>query len=84
MALYIKDPKADRLARQLAKRNGETITSAVIRALEAQTARVNKRPVDEDLVKKLNQIAMECAALPDLDTRTPDEILGYDENGLPT
>jgi hypothetical protein len=22
-----------------------------------------------------------CAALPDIDTRSPDEIIGYDENG---
>lgn len=84
MPLYIKDPKADRLARQLAKQNGETITSAVIHSLEERLARGKKRPVDEDLVKKLNEIAQRCASRPVLDARTADEILGYDENGLPT
>jgi hypothetical protein len=29
------------------------------------------------------QSAGRCAALPDLDTRSPEEILGYDEIGLP-
>ena len=29
----------------------------------------------------ITEIAERCAALPDLDTRTPDAILGYDERG---
>jgi Rv0623-like transcription factor len=31
----------------------------------------------------LGAIRRRCAALPVLDTRTADEILGYDERGLP-
>jgi antitoxin VapB len=35
------------------------------------------------LAAELLEIGQRCAALPDLDPRTPDEILGYDANGLP-
>jgi hypothetical protein len=29
------------------------------------------------------EIGRHCAALPLLDARRPDEIMGYDENGVP-
>jgi antitoxin VapB len=31
---------------------------------------------------RLNDIALHCASLPDFDTRAPDEIIGYDEDGM--
>jgi hypothetical protein len=31
----------------------------------------------------MRAIALHCASLPVLDHRTPDEIIGYDENGIP-
>jgi antitoxin VapB len=77
--LYIKNPIAHRLARQLAKQMGVTLTDAVIHALENQIRAV-KRPIDR---KKIDAIRAKMAALPVLDPRTPDEILGYDEFGLP-
>ena len=33
--------------------------------------------------EEIMAISKECAALPVLDTRSEDEILGYDENGIP-
>jgi antitoxin VapB len=36
------------------------------------------------LADELDRIALRCAALPLLDTRSDDEILGYDERGLPS
>jgi len=35
-----------------------------------------------DLAARLSEIGAHCAALPDFDTRAPDEIAGYDETGL--
>ncbi|MFO1153441.1 MAG: hypothetical protein U1E42_07215 [Rhodospirillales bacterium] len=35
------------------------------------------------LANDLDRIAKRCAALPVLDPRTPDEILDYDDHGLP-
>lgn len=85
MALSIKDPEADRLARALAKRTGETITEAVVRALRERLAREEQPPPDlEEQVQEVLEIARHFRTLPVLDARSPDEILGYDEHGLPS
>ena len=77
--LYIKNPAAHRLAEEASKQLGVTMTEAVIRALENQV-RKKPRPIDR---KKIDEICAKIRALPVLDPRTPDEILGYDEFGLP-
>jgi antitoxin VapB len=78
--LYIKNPAAHRLAEKVSKKMGITLTDAVIRSLEAQL-RGPARPID---MKKIEAIQKEIAALPVLDNRSIDEILGYDEFGLPS
>ncbi len=87
MPLSIKDPDADRLARALAQRTGETLTEAVINALRERLVREQRKDLTEQTVSSLVEDVMEigrhCASLPLLDRRRPDEILGYDENGLP-
>ena len=84
MPLSIKDPEADQLARNLAQRTGETITQAVITALRERLAREQRKDgATEDLVEEIMEIGKHCAALPSRDTRSPDEIIGYDEHGLP-
>ncbi len=84
MPLSIKDPKADELARSLARRTGETITQAVITALRERLARQQQTDqVIENLVEDVMDIGRHCAALPLLDARPADEIIGYDEHGLP-
>jgi antitoxin VapB len=35
------------------------------------------------LADQLDRIALDCAGLPVLDARTPEDILGYDGSGLP-
>ncbi len=77
--LYIKNPAAHRLAEQVSKQMGVTLTEAVIRALEEQVRKA-PRPVDWN---RVNEILARFDALPVLDSRSPDEILGYDEFGLP-
>jgi antitoxin VapB len=82
--LSIKDPEADALARSLAKRTGETITQAVITALRERLARERRKDETiEYLVEEIMDIGKHCAALPLLDARSADEIIGYDEHGLP-
>ncbi len=83
MALSIKDRDADRLARELAKETGETITRAVTVALRERLARLRRRHRGRRLADELDEIATRCAQLPVLDTQTAEEILGYDERGLP-
>ena len=83
MALNIKHPEADKLARALAKRTHQTITDAVITALREQLKRESGRSTAPSLKEELLAIGDRCAALPDFDTRSPDEIIGYDERGIP-
>ena len=83
MALSLKDPEADRLAREVAARTGETLTAAVIVALRERLARLRGRSRRRPLRDELRDIGERCAQLPDLDTRTADDILGYDERGMP-
>lgn len=83
MPLSIKNPEADRLARELAARTGESITDAVINALRDPLRREAGRARVSRLADELGRIGERCAALPVLDARAAEEILGYDENGLP-
>jgi antitoxin VapB len=84
MALSIKNDEADRLARELAARTGETLTDAVVIALaerlERETARARRR---RSVAAELTAIRQRCARLPRLDERPEAEILGYDNDGAP-
>lgn len=83
MALSLKDPETDRLAREVARLTGESLTEAVRRALDERLERERRRRGHGRLADELNAIALHCARLADRDTRSPDEILGWDEHGLP-
>ena len=83
MALSLKDPEVDRLAREVAARTGETLTAAVAVALKERLARLKGRRRRRPLREELRDIGRRCAALPTLDDRPADEIVGYDERGLP-
>lgn len=84
MSLNIKDPAAEKSVRELAALTGESVTTAVRRAAEERLQRVRREHAERSLVDEILEIGRRCAALPDLDTRSADEILGYDEHGLPS
>lgn len=83
MALNIKDPETDRLVRRLADVTGESITSAVEIAVRERLERVQGVSRRDRVFEDLNEISRRCAALPVLDDRPADELVGYDEDGLP-
>lgn len=83
MALSIKDPETERLAKVLADKTGETITLATRRALEDRLRRLGSAAGKEVLLEELAASRKRWAALPVLDNRSAEDILGYDENGLP-
>lgn len=83
MALNIRNPKAERLAAELAKQTGESKTEAVTKALQDRLLRVRRERTRRRLADELEEIAEHCASLPVLDHRRAEEILGYDEAGLP-
>ena len=84
MALNIKDSETDRLARELARATGMSITSAVNQALRDSIKRAARQHRGKRRMQEIEAILKRIDALPVLDSRSPDEILGYDENGLPT
>ncbi|MEK7862986.1 MAG: type II toxin-antitoxin system VapB family antitoxin [Chloroflexota bacterium] len=83
MALSIRNRRVERLARDLARRSGENMTRAIERSLEERLARLRPEKEKLALSRKIRRIVRSISGLPDLDTRTADEILGYDEHGLP-
>jgi antitoxin VapB len=83
MALNIKHPDADRLARQLATKTGETLTDAVLNALRERLSREEARRRGPSLRREMEAIRKRCSSLPVLDSRPADEVLGYDDHGLP-
>jgi antitoxin VapB len=83
MALSIKDPETERLARNLARLTGENITTATKRAIEERLRRVGSHSRKATLLEDLAEIRRRWSAIPVLDDRTAEEIVGYDERGLP-
>ncbi len=84
MALNIKDEEADRLAQQITRRTGETLTQAIIVSLRERLERLERQPQESDqLLADIMAIGAHCSRLPVFDPRPPDELLGYDEHGLP-
>ena len=84
MTLRINHPEADDLAQELARTTGETVSQAVINAIRERLEREKMRQTKlEFRAETLLRIGQECAALPLLDDRHPDEIIGYDAHGVP-
>ena len=81
MALSIKNEEAERLAREVAARTGETLTQAIIESLEFRLERLKGKRTAPNLEEEILAISSRCALLKDRDTRSPDEILGYTTSG---
>ena len=83
MPLNIKDPDTHALAKRLASLTGESLTQAVKQAVQERLARVEKSQRAIRLADELDHIALQCAALPRRDRRSAEQIIGFDERGLP-
>ena len=83
MALSIKNSETERLAREIAKQTGESITEAIQKALQERMERMKQRRRRGSAREEIEEILRRVHALPVLDPRSPDEIIGYDEHGLP-
>lgn len=78
--LSIKSDEANDLARQLARETGESLTAVVTEALRERLAVVQRRKNRKDALDRIQQIARGRTIL---DSRSHDEIVGYDDTGLP-
>jgi len=83
MALSIKSQETERLAREIAAKTGESLTGAIQTALEERLERLKHQRRSKILATQLEDILSRVDQLPILDSRPADEIVGYDEQGLP-
>jgi antitoxin VapB len=83
MALSIKDPETERLARALSQLTGENITTATKRAIEERLRRLGGQSRRGALLEDMAEIRRRWSEMRVTDKRSPDDILGYDEHGLP-
>lgn len=82
MAISIKDPETDRLARALAAATGESLTEAIRRALQDRLDREKQRS-RRGIGVEVRRIQERLGQLPVRDPRAADDIVGYDAHGAP-
>ncbi len=83
MAINIKDEETDRLARELARATGESITVATRTSLEERLARVLAQRSKQRRGPELEELIQRGRSRTLLDARREDEILGYQQDGIP-
>ncbi|MGA9814078.1 MAG: type II toxin-antitoxin system VapB family antitoxin [Terriglobales bacterium] len=81
--MSIKNDETERLARQVARETGESLTEAIQKALQERWERLKARRRSQVLVGQVEDLLRRVDALPTLDSRPEDEILDYDEHGAP-
>ncbi len=82
MAISIKDAETDRLARELAAVTGESLTDAIRNALRDRLEREKGRSYPS-IAAKIRRVQERVARLPVLDSRPADDLVQYDEHGVP-
>lgn len=90
MSINIKNREADRLLAELRRATGKGASEVVLGLLKKEHERIarEERPrPDSAEVERILAATREMQRLwresPVIDPRSPDEILGYDESGLP-
>jgi antitoxin VapB len=83
MGISIKNEHTEQLARELARETGESLTTAITRALEERLARLEGRRSPAQKLAEARAVLRRLDTLPVLDGRRTEDIIGYDEHGLP-
>jgi antitoxin VapB len=81
--LSIKNANTERLARELAAETGESITDAVEAALAERLERVRARRANAATLAEVDEILRRVRKLKIKDRRSAEEVIGYDDAGLP-
>ena len=83
MALSIKNESTEKLARLVAEEAGESLTEAIQKSLEERLERMKQRRRTHILTGQIDDLLRRVDALPTLDSRSEEEILGYGADGVP-
>ena len=84
MGINIKHDAYEQAIRELAASRGLSLTDAIGLAVRNELNRDRQKERAADFRHRVREAQAIFAVAPVLDPRTPDEILGYDEHGLPT
>src|SRR5260370_7921259 len=83
MRISIRNAETEELARELGKESGETIREVIKKSLQDRLQRVRGRRHARELPEQVEDILQRMDALPTLDERAEDEILGHERRGGP-
>ncbi len=86
MAFSIKSDEADELVREVASITGESLTAAVTVSLRERLDRLQHQSARDHRagVERILDFGRRLRAYDTGDDRTADEIIGYDEWGIPS
>jgi antitoxin VapB len=84
MAFHVSSERVNQNVRKLAALTGQSITDAIDSAVIEKLRKLEPRRPDPNYVEDLMRMAGEIRAKLRPNGQTPDELLGYDENGLPS
>ncbi|OYU72786.1 MAG: protein transcription factor [Alphaproteobacteria bacterium PA3] len=83
MGLSIKNEETERLVRELARRKGVGVTTAIRLAVSNELEKTPKpKKSPEEILAFVREIQERWKAFPPIDMKEMDDFL-YDENGLP-
>jgi antitoxin VapB len=83
MAIIIDNPEAEDLLAQLNATTGKSATELVVELLRREADRLRRARDIDARRREIEEISKAYAAKLPPNPQTPDEIIGYDENGLP-
>ena len=85
MALVIDNPETERLVEELARKTGHNPDEAIAELIRERLGAGPSEALFDppDIWDRIREIQDRVAAMPDVDTRSADEIIGYDEYGVP-
>lgn len=84
VSLNIKNPATVALVDELARRQGISKTAAIHQALTERLHRLGHGEVSKDrLLDDLRTVRKRIAQLPELEKRSDEDIVGFDEHGIP-
>lgn len=81
MSLNIKNEAVHRLAKQLARETGETMTAVIEQALEEKLTRLHRHQEREARLRRINEILARLPPVPPGVTSDHSDL--YDDDGLP-
>ncbi len=83
MALNIKNEETYRLVQKLADETGESLTEAVTVAVRERLESLHRKHRRQEVVQSVQEIQEFVRSLPEVDRRSAEDVLGYDDYGLP-